>query len=52
MRKLGMGVGVALAMTALAALVVATTGSAAPGAKKAPIKAASICVQPRHDDGG
>ncbi len=51
MRKLGMGVGVALAMTALAALVVATTGSAAPGAKKAPIKAAWIYVGP-HNDGG
>ena len=51
MRKLGVGLGVALVTIALAALAVATTGTAAPSAKKAPIKAAWIYVGP-HNDGG
>ena len=51
MRKLGAGLGVALVTIAPAALAVATTGTAAPGAKKAPIKAAWIYVGP-HNDGG
>ena len=51
MRKLGVGLGVALVTIALAALAVATAGSAAPASKKAPIKAAWIYVGP-HNDGG
>ncbi len=51
MRKKGVALGVALATLALAALAVATTGSAAPSAKQAPIKAAWIYVGP-HNDGG
>ena len=51
MRKLGVGLGVALVTIALAALAVATTGAAAPEGKKAPIKAAWIYVGP-HNDGG
>ena len=51
MRKLGVGLGVAVVTMALAALMIATTGSAAPSAKQAPIKAAWIYVGP-HNDGG
>ena len=57
MRKRRVGLGVAFATLALAALAVVTTSSAAPKAsvvqqaKQAPIKAAWIYVGP-HNDGG
>ena len=51
MRKSGLGPGVSVLMTLLAALVVVTTSSAAHRARPAPIKAAWIYVGP-HNDGG
>ena len=51
MRKTGVGLSVALATLALAALAIVATGSAAHQAKQAPIKAAWIYVGP-HNDGG
>ena len=51
MSKMRVGLGVAFATFAVAALVVATTSSAANSTKAAPIKAAWILVGP-HKDGG